>query len=133
MFKELKETSHNYIRLKKNVEHEKVNSYFNVINIPGPKRKRTVSRVHEKYEKSKATADIAIKHIKKLLTVHTVEEGLDLQDNFFLKPPETLTTNREKIKNVSSDSEGETNSEFFKSQRTNIFIDLNTNADGQRC
>ena len=104
-----------------------------MINIPVRKKKRTVSRVDEKYEKSKATADIAIKHIKKLLTVNTVEEGLDLQDKFFLKPPETLTTNREKIKNVSSDSEGETNSEFFKSQRTNIFIDLNTNADGQRC
>ena len=43
-----------------NVEHAKVNSTFNLINIPVRKKKRNVSRVGEKYEKSKAEADIVI-------------------------------------------------------------------------
>ena len=45
---------------------------------------------------------------------------LVLQDDFCFEAPETFTTNREKIINVSSDSEGETNNELFKSLATNL-------------
>ena len=106
-------------RLTLNFEHAKVNSKFNLINIPACKKKRNVSRVGEKYEKSKAAADIVIKDIKKSFPVKAVEEELVLRGDFCFEAPETFTTNRDKIINVSSDSEGETNSEFSKSRTTN--------------
>ena len=106
-------------RLTLNVEHANVNSKFNLINIPVCKKKRNVSRVGEKYEKPKAAADIVIKDIKKSFPVNAVEEELVLQGDFCFEAPETFTTNRDKIINVSSDSEGETNSEFSKSRTTN--------------
>ena len=110
-----------------NVEHAKVNSKFNLINIPVRKKKRNVLRVGEKYEKSKTAADIVMKDIKMSFPVNTVEEELVLQDNFCFEAPETFTTNKEKIINVSNDSEGETNSEFSKSPTTNLSIeDLKT-------
>ena len=73
MFKELKETlcstlERLYLATKKkekgltlNVEHPKVNCKFNLINTPVRKKKRNVSRVDEKYERSKAAPDIVIK------------------------------------------------------------------------
>ena len=106
-------------RLTLNVEHANVNSKFNLINIPVCKKKRNVSRVGEKYEKPKAAADIVIKDIKKSFPVNAVEEELVLQGDFCFEAPETFTTNRDKIINVSSDSEGETNSEFSKSRTIN--------------
>ena len=57
---------------------------------------------------------------KKSFPVNAVKEELVLQDDFCFEAPETFTTNREKIINVSSDSEGETNSEFSKSLATNL-------------
>ena len=131
VFKELKETLHGtlerlYSATKKekgltlNVEHAKVNSKFNMINIPVRKKKRNVARVGEKYEKWKAAADIVIKNIKKSLPVNTVEEELVLQDDFYFKAPATFTTNRENIINISSDSEGEANGELSKSPTTNL-------------
>ena len=71
MFEELKETLCSTLErlnsatkkekgLTLTVEHAKVNSTFNLINIPVRKKKRNVSRVGEKYEKSKAEADIVI-------------------------------------------------------------------------
>ena len=54
-----------------------------------------------------------------MFPVSDVEEELVLQDDFCFEAPETFTTNRDKIINVSSDSEGETNSEFSKSRTTN--------------
>ena len=71
MFEELKETLRSTLErlnsatkkekgLTLNVEHAKVNSTFNLINIPVRKKKRNVSRVGDKYEKSKAEADIVI-------------------------------------------------------------------------
>ena len=87
-----------------NVEHAKVNSKFNLINIPVRKKKRNVSKVGGKQEKSKAAADIVIKCIKKSFPVNAVEEELVLQDDFCFEAPETFTANSEKIINVSSDS-----------------------------
>ena len=58
-----------------------MNSKFNLINIPVRKKKRNVSRLGGKYEKSKAAADIVIKDIKSFL-VNTVDEELVLQDDF---------------------------------------------------
>ena len=87
-----------------NVEHAKVNSKFNLINIPVRKKKRNVSKVGGKQEKSKAAADIVIKCIKKSFPVNAVEEELVLQDDFCFEASETFTTNSEKIINVSSDS-----------------------------
>ena len=63
---------------------------------------------------------MVIKDIKKSLPVNTVEEELVLQDDFSFKAPETFTTNRENIINVSSDSEGEANGELSKSPTTNL-------------
>ena len=104
-----------------NVEDAKVKSKFNMTNmIPVCKNKRNISRVGEKYEKSKATADIVIKNIKILFPANAVEEELFLQDDFSIEALETFTTNREKIINISSDSEGETNSGFSKSLATNF-------------
>ena len=57
--------------------------------------------------KSKAAADIVIKDIKISFPVNIVDEELVLQDDFCFEAPETFTTNKEKIINVSSDSEGE--------------------------
>ena len=82
--------------------------------------KRNVSRVGEKYEKSKGGADIVIKDIKKLFPVNTVEEEFVLQDDFCSEAPETFSTNRQKIITISINSEGETNSEFSKSLTTNL-------------
>ena len=97
-----------------------MNSKFNLINIPVRKKKRNVSRLGGKYEKSKAAADTVIKDIKSFL-VNTVDEELVLQDDFYFEAPKTFTTNIEKIINVSSDSKGKTNSEFSKSLTTRIF------------
>ena len=98
-----------------------MNSKFNLINIiPFHKKKRNVSRLGEKYEKSKAAEDIVIKDIKKLFPFNAVKEDLVLQDYFCFDTLESLTRNREKIINVSSDSKVETNSEFSKSLATNL-------------
>ena len=140
MFKELKETLHGtlerlYSATKKekgltlNVEHAKVNSQFNMINIPVCKKKINVARVSENNEKWKAAADIVIKDIQKSLPVNTIEEELVLQDDFCFKAPDTFTTNREKIINVSSNSEGEANGELSTSPTTNL--SKQANADGQ--
>ena len=79
MFKELKETLYSTLErlysvtkkekgLTLNVEDAKVKSKFNMTNmIPVCKNKRNISRVGEKYEKSKATADIVIKGLQKML------------------------------------------------------------------
>ena len=132
MFKELKETLYSTLErlysvtkkekgLTLNVENAKVKSKFNMTNmIPVCKNKRNISRVGEKYEKSKATADIVIKNIKILFPANAVEEELFLQDDFSFEALETFTTNREKIINISSDSKGETNSGFSKFLATNF-------------
>ena len=96
-----------------------MNSTFNLINIPARKQIRNVSRLGGKHEKLKAAADIVIKDIKSF-PVNTVEEELVLQDDFCFEAPKTFTTNREKTINASSDSEGETNSEFSKSLTTHL-------------
>ena len=83
-------------------------------------KRKNVSRVGEKYEKSKAAEDIVIKDIKKLFPFNAVKEDLVLQDYFCFDTLESLTRNREKIINVSSDSKVETNSEFSKSLATNL-------------
>ena len=51
---------------------------------------------------------------------NAVKEDLVLQDYFCFDTLESLTRNREKIINVSSDSKVETNSEFSKSLATNL-------------
>ena len=127
VFKELKETLYSTLErlywvtkkeqgLTLNIKDAKVNSKFNLINIiPVRKIKRNVSRVGEKPEKLKAAANIVIKDIKKLFPANVVEEELILQDYFYFEALQTLTKSREKIINVSSDSEGVTDSEFSKS------------------
>ena len=140
VFKEIKETLYSTLErlywvtkkekgLTLNVEDAKVKSKFNMTNmIPVRKKKRNISRVGEKYEKSKATADIVIKDLKILFPANAVEEELFLQDDFSFEALETFTTNREKIINISSDSKGETNSGFSKSLATNFSKeDLKTN------
>ena len=52
-----------------------------------------------------------------MFPVSDVEEELVLQDDFCFEAPETFTTNREKIINDSSDSEGETKSKFPSPQQ----------------
>ena len=91
MFKELKETLYSTLErlysvakkekgLSLNVEHAKVNSKFNLVNIiPAQKKKRNVSRVSEKYEKLKAAADIVIKDIKKLFPANLQQANADKQ------------------------------------------------------
>ena len=55
-----------------------------------------------------------------------------IQHDFCFEAPETFTTNSEKKTNVSSDSEGEMNSEYSKSQRTNLSIgDIKTISNKQ--
>ena len=60
---------------------------------------------------------------KKSFLVNTLEEELVLLDYFCFEAPETFVTNREKIINVSSDREWDTNSDFFKSPTTNLSIE----------
>ena len=76
-------------------------------------RKRNVSRVGEKYEKSKAAVDIVVKDIKKSFPVITVEKSLFFKMIFVLKL-------REKAISFSSHSERETNSKYSQSSRTNL-------------
>ena len=53
-------------------------------------RKRNVSRVGEKYEKSKAAVDIVVKDITKFFPVITVEKSLFFKMIFVLKLPRRL-------------------------------------------
>ena len=91
VFKELKETLYSTLErlysvakkekgLSLNVEHAKVNSKFNLVNIiPDQKKKRNVLRVSEKYEKLKAAAYIVAKDIKKLFPANLQQTNADEQ------------------------------------------------------
>ena len=73
-----------------------------------------------KNKRNRKLQQIQSSKTKKPFPVNIVEEELVLQDDFCFEAPETFTTNREKITNVSSDSEGETNSDFSRSPTTNL-------------